>query len=140
MSHKDTNREQSQQSPESSRTKHLNGHKSTERPKTTTLNSYFPLYQLLHMMCNYRRNVFTCGHFGWGAQVRACPLEQAFIDGSWPVPCNTLWSHPLHSVKVGVLCKGCDLKRRRTTRALTKLKSAMQELHETVERLQKVRD
>jgi hypothetical protein len=89
-------------------------------------------------MCHHKRFVFNCGHFSWGAEVLACNRQSDFAEGKVLLPCETMWSHPLHSLKVGTLCKDCDLKRRKTAGVMTKLKSALRELNETVARCQKV--
>jgi hypothetical protein len=96
------------------------------------------LYTNFIIMCHHKRFVFSCGHFSWGAQVKACELENIFLAGKWHVACETMWSHPLHSVRVHALCEDCELKRAKTAGTMTKLKLAMKELNETVGRLQKL--
>jgi hypothetical protein len=85
-------------------------------------------------MCHHRRFTYTCGHFTWGSQVKSCPLERAFHDGEWPVSCGTMWSHPLHSRKLGHLCRTCDEKAQKTLTAHESLKLAMKDLSQTLEK------
>jgi len=90
-------------------------------------------------MCHHKRIVYSCGHFRWAEEVRACELQKAFEDSTWPKPCLTMLSHPFHTLRVENLCRGCELGKRKRKMAgtMTKLKQAMRELNETVQRLRK---
>lgn len=51
------------------------------------------------------------------------------------MPCETMQAHPMHTLKIHQLCRPCVAKRRRTTGIAAKLKDAMRDLGETVQRL-----
>ena len=105
-------------------------------PQRVSSLNHLHVHTKFIIMCHHKRIVYCCWHFGWGTQVKACVLEKAFLDGFCLLPCDTMWSHPLHSIKVDTVCKDCDFKRQKARGAMTKLKVAMQELNETVSRLQ----
>lgn len=91
-------------------------------------------------MCYHKRIVYSCAHYGWGKEVRLCNLQKAFLDGSRDEECDTMFSHPLQSVKVASLCNVCAAKKGKTDTTMSSLRLRLKALSETVTRLQKSED
>jgi hypothetical protein len=91
-------------------------------------------------MCYHKRIVYLCAHSGWGKEVRACNLQKAFLDGSRNEECETMFSHPLQSIRVQSLCNVCAAKKGKTDRTMSSLRARLMALSETVTRLQKSAD
>ncbi|PBP26235.1 hypothetical protein BUE80_DR002850 [Diplocarpon rosae] len=83
-------------------------------------------------MCYHKRTVYICKHNSWGRQVLACNIQKLFLDGTFPLACDTMNGHPLHSHQVEMLCPVCSKKQTKTLGTLSKLKA---ELKEATERL-----
>jgi hypothetical protein len=88
-------------------------------------------------MCIHNRIVYTCGHFGWADEVRVCNVQEAFQSGCCSEECDTMHSHPLKTYKVQKLCKTCDEKKKKMEGTVSRLKTAIVELNESVQRLRK---
>jgi len=68
-------------------------------------------------MCYHKRTIFqSCGHIIWGPEIRACPLQISFDASKWPLACDTMHSHPLHTFSVHTLCPSCREDRLRLDR------------------------
>jgi hypothetical protein len=91
-------------------------------------------------MCFHKRIVFLCSHFGWADEIRACDTQKSFLNGSKKVECETMWSHPLHSIKAQKNCKVCAAKQEKTDATVSTLKERLRALSETVARLQRTED
>ncbi|APA06141.1 predicted protein [Sclerotinia sclerotiorum 1980 UF-70] len=91
-------------------------------------------------MCIHKRMIFTeCGHSRWGKEVKACDQELAFrISPATSVSCDTIYAHPMHSIKIGQLCKACEIKRGNTDKTAEKLKQALKDIRESVGRMEKM--
>ncbi|KAJ8070843.1 hypothetical protein OCU04_001206 [Sclerotinia nivalis] len=91
-------------------------------------------------MCIHKRMIFTqCGHSRWGKELKACDQELAFhISPNTSISCDTMYSHPMHTVKINQLCKVCVIKRDNTDRTAEKLKQALKDIRESVERMEKI--
>ncbi|RDL38530.1 uncharacterized protein BP5553_02870 [Venustampulla echinocandica] len=83
-------------------------------------------------MCYHKRMVFSCGHFSWGHEVRACNVEVAFRLGILREECDTMFSHPMHSLKLPKLCQGCAGKKTKQDGTVSTVKERLQELHQVV--------
>lgn len=80
-------------------------------------------------MCYHKRIHFvSCGHFTWGREVRACPLQIAFDSAQWPMACDTMIGHALHTVKVYRLCPDCQASRSRLDDSRERLRQAILDL------------
>lgn len=77
-------------------------------------------------MCIYDRVLFTgCGHDQWLQLARPCRDEA----------CETMYSHPLRTIKIHKRCKRCLDKTLRVDRNVETLKIKLGELKETFERI-----
>ncbi|KAI9647309.1 hypothetical protein NHQ30_003694 [Ciborinia camelliae] len=89
-------------------------------------------------MCTAKRIISTqCGHAIWGKVVRVCEQQIAFqTSPTTSIECDTLFSHPIHSLKIDRLCKECENKRGLLTRTTEKCKQALKDIRESVERME----
>lgn len=83
-------------------------------------------------MCYHKRMLFSCGHFSWGHEVRACSVEKAFRLGILTEACDTMFSHPMHSLKFAELCQDCAGKKTKQDGTVSTVKERLQELHQVV--------
>lgn len=85
-------------------------------------------------MCVHTRIIYVCGHYGWGAEARACNAQEAYLHGWRSEECDTMHSHPMNSFKVPKLCKRCEEKKRKTDGASSRARSIIDELKSRVEK------
>ncbi|QSZ33834.1 hypothetical protein DSL72_005406 [Monilinia vaccinii-corymbosi] len=97
-------------------------------------------FQQASKMCIHKRIIFIqCGHAIWGNEVKACDQEIAFqTSPRTSVECETMSSHPIHTVKITRACKVCEKKRGHTARTAEKLKQALKIIRESVERMEQM--
>lgn len=103
----------------------------------------YPYLYVYHsyIMCFHKRIIYICGHVGWGAEIVACPQQRAFEEGVQQEECHDMISHPLHSLKVPIMCKECYQRTKRRTRTLWMLehvKLNLKTLNETLQELKRV--
>ncbi|CCD53226.1 hypothetical protein BofuT4_P122450.1 [Botrytis cinerea T4] len=91
-------------------------------------------------MCIHRRMIFTqCGHTRWGSEVKVCNQKLAFdTSPTTSIDCDTMYSHPLHTIKLIKVCKSCQIKRSNTDKIAEKLRQALKDIRESVERMEKM--
>ncbi|PBP23309.1 hypothetical protein BUE80_DR005925 [Diplocarpon rosae] len=80
---------------------------------------------------------YICKHNSWGRQVLACNTQKLFLDGTFPLACDTMTGHPLHSHQVEMLCPVCNRKQTKTLGTLSKLKAELKEASERLARHRK---
>ncbi|KAK6584786.1 hypothetical protein PZA11_003010 [Diplocarpon coronariae] len=73
----------------------------------------------------------------WGRQVLVCNIQKAFLDGAFPLACDTMNGHPLHSHQVGMLCPICGKKQKKTLGTLSRLRAELKEASERLARHRK---
>jgi hypothetical protein len=103
--------------------------------KSRTCN--FHHQQHTKIMCWHQRIIYSCNHYTWGAEITPCALEKLYRAGEWSEPCETMNSHPLHSLTVQKLCKKCQRKRSKLEGTMSRLKALMKELNESLSKLKK---
>ncbi|KAF7959830.1 hypothetical protein EAE96_001435 [Botrytis aclada] len=112
------------------------------KASTTSLIPFFITgkIQSTSKMCIHKRMIFTqCGHSRWGSEVKGCNQKLAFdTSPTTSIDCDTMYSHPMHTVKIMKVCKSCDAKKSSTDRTAAKLKQALKDIRESVERMEKM--
>jgi hypothetical protein len=88
-------------------------------------------------MCWHRRVIFSCNHFQWGAEVHSCVVQKLYISGEWTESCETMNSHPLHSLTVQTMCKKCERKTAKLEGTMSRTKLLMKDLNESLTRLKR---
>ena len=90
-------------------------------------------------MCYHKRQVYICGHFGWGPEVRPCAAQNAaqqdFREGKISKQCDIMFAHPAQSIKLQILCQNCENKKMKTEGTMSKVKLAMKQLNDSISRL-----
>ncbi|PMD26598.1 hypothetical protein NA56DRAFT_539922, partial [Hyaloscypha hepaticicola] len=86
-------------------------------------------------MCWHRRVIFSCNHFKWGGEVRPCAVQKLYIAGEWSESCETMNSHPLHSLTVQTMCKKCEQQRAKLEGTISRTRLLMKELNESLTKL-----
>ncbi|TGO78643.1 hypothetical protein BELL_0059g00130 [Botrytis elliptica] len=112
------------------------------KASTSSLASFFITgkIQSTSKMCIHKRMIFIqCGHTRWGTEVKACNQKLAFdTSPTTSIDCDTMYSHPIHTVKITEVCKSCEIKRSNTDRTAEKLKQALKDIRESVARMEKM--
>lgn len=88
-------------------------------------------------MCWHRRIIFSCNHYKWGTEVGPCTLQKLHSAGEWTEPCDTMNSHPLHSLTVQRMCKKCERKKAKLEGTMSRMKLLMEELNESLSKLKR---
>jgi hypothetical protein len=88
-------------------------------------------------MCWHQRIVFSCNHYKWGPEVSPCAFQKLYMGGEWSEHCETMNSHPLHSLIVQSLCKKCERKKAKLEGAMSRMKLLMKELNESLSKLKR---
>ncbi|KAF7899251.1 uncharacterized protein EAF01_008464 [Botrytis porri] len=112
------------------------------KASTSSLVSFFITgkIQSTSKMCIHKRMIFIqCGHTRWGSEVKACNQKLASdTSPTTSIDCDTMYSHPMHTVKITEVCKTCEIKRSNTDRTTEKLKKALKDIRESVTRMEKM--
>ncbi len=91
-------------------------------------------------MCYHKRIIYTsCGHSGWAAEVRACEFHPKNKNRSSSTSCDTMYSHPFHTLRVEKFCGRCIINRENTSEKVLKVREWMKDLKSDVDRLRKGR-
>jgi hypothetical protein len=59
------------------------------------------------------------------------------MGGEWSEYCETMNSHPLHSLTVQSMCKKCERKKAKLEGTMSRMKLLMKELNESLSKLKK---
>jgi hypothetical protein len=79
-------------------------------------------------MCYHKRIIYSCGHTGFGEEVRPCvAMKTQYCEGQLSGRCITWKSHALHSLNVQIVCHRCQVKATRLQEAMFSLKMGMKE-------------
>ncbi|KAE9372241.1 hypothetical protein N431DRAFT_456979 [Stipitochalara longipes BDJ] len=88
-------------------------------------------------MCWHRRIIYSCNHYAWGAEITPCALEKLYRAGEWSETCDTMNSHPLHSLTTQKPCKKCERRKVKLEGTMSRLRLLMKQLNESVSKLKK---
>jgi hypothetical protein len=79
-------------------------------------------------MCYHKRIIYSCGHTGFGEEVRSCvAMKTQYCEGQLSGRCNTWKSHALHSLNVQIVCHKCQVKTTKLQEAMFRLKMGTKE-------------
>jgi hypothetical protein len=79
-------------------------------------------------MCYHKRIIYSCGHTGFGEEVRPCvAMKTQYCEGQLSGRCNTWKSHALHSLNVQIVCHRCQVKTTKLQEAMLRLKMGTKE-------------
>jgi hypothetical protein len=79
-------------------------------------------------MCYHKRIIYSCGHTGFGEEVRSCvAMKKQYCEGQLSGRCNTWKSHALHSLNVQIVCHRCQVKTTKLQEAMLRLKMGTKE-------------
>jgi hypothetical protein len=75
-----------------------------------------------------------CNHSAWLGMAAPCALERAFDSGLVNVGCGFMWSHPLKTSRLGIMCPACLEKKAKLESTVVKIKERLQSLNENMAR------
>lgn len=75
-----------------------------------------------------------CNHSAWLGMAAPCALERAFDSGLVNVGCGFMWSHPLKTNRLGIMCPACLEKKAKMESTVVKIKERLQSLNENMAR------
>ena len=88
-------------------------------------------------MCWNKRFLFSCGHYIWGDEVRACHIEKSFKNATSTAKCDIMFSTPYCSWKINEVCKKCEEKKTRLEEKVSKTRELIKEVSESLQRIRR---